>query len=342
MISKVKIKNKFNKKTLIILLSILILLMFNPLIRAESIDIGIINPYEDINWDNINYYKANLHTHTKNSDGFHTTKTVIDEYIKNNYDILAITDHNKYTWPWEDYGVNVNELKISRIAGSEISNTHHLGSYFNDYASKERNEDMVLSEIEKRNGLAVFFHPGRYNKTIKWYSYFFKEYDHLVGIEVFNKNDRYPRDRKLWDRLLFELMPDNPVWGFANDDMHNIATDFGWHYNVFLLTENTIKNIKNAMMNGHFYIYNPQEQKEAMQFYIENISVINSTIELSIKGEYNKIEWISFNSITQKSEVIKTGNSIDLSEYILITNFIRAKITGDKGIIYTQPFGMKF
>ena len=338
----ITISKEFNKTIYTILIFLIILLAFSNPVFGNDIGIDIINPYEEIDWNSINYYKANLHTHTRQSDGFHSPMTVVNEYRKNNYDILAITDHNKYTWPWNKFGINYKDINITAVDGSEISNAHHLGSYFNEYASDESSEEKVLNEIEKRDGLAVFFHPGRYNKTIKWYGYYYKKYDNLIGIEVFNKNDRYPKDRELWDRLLFELMPDNPVWGFGNDDMHNIATDFGWHYNIFLMSENNRTNIKNAMQSGHFYVYNPSEQKEKTQFYIKEIKVKDLIIELSIKGNYNKIEWIAYNTISEKSEILATGNTIDTSKLIYKTNYIRAKIISNAGLIYTQPFGIRF
>lgn len=40
-----------------------------------------------------NYYKANLHTHSTNSDGRLTPEQLKDLYKSNGYSILAITDH---------------------------------------------------------------------------------------------------------------------------------------------------------------------------------------------------------------------------------------------------------
>src|SRR6056297_1875340 len=150
------IKNNNKKILFSIIILISIFFIFNSFALAINIDIGIFNPYQDIKWKEIDYYKANLHTHTRRSDGFHSPMTVVNEYRKNNYDILAITDHNKYTWPWNEYGINYKDINITAVDGSEISNTHHLGSYFNNYASGESFEEKVLNEIEKRDGLALF------------------------------------------------------------------------------------------------------------------------------------------------------------------------------------------
>jgi hypothetical protein len=48
--------------------------------------------------------KANLHTHSTQSDGSLTVPVVIDSYHALGYEVLAMTDHNKVTWPWSSHG----------------------------------------------------------------------------------------------------------------------------------------------------------------------------------------------------------------------------------------------
>ncbi len=336
------------KNIIFIILFITIFLFFPGQIYGQNTEgqsvQNIINPYQDINWDNINYYKANLQTHTENSDGFHSVKRVILAYNSNNYDILAITDHNTYTWPWSDYidDPDEKELNNTPINGSEISNTHHIGSYFNDYSGDTNSEIKALDEINERNGLAVFFHPGRYSKSKEWYIDYYKSYDNLVGQEIFNKNNRYPNDLEFWDEILFELMPYRTVWGFANDDMHSIPRDLGGHYNIFLLKENTAQAVKEAMKKGHFYIYNPVRNGEEPEFYIDNIKVAKGKIKISIEGDYRKIEWIAYNSVSEKNKVFAEGEIFQISDLSYKSTYIRATITSRAGDIITQPFGIVY
>ena len=333
-------KHKWKITTIFIIISFAIFLFF----PIQTFGQNIINPYEEIDWENINYYKANLHTHTEQSDGYHSVERVISAFHSNNYDILAITDHNLYTYPWSNYinDSQKEELNITPIAGSEISNTHHIGSYFNSFAGEDESETKVLDEIKKRNGLAVFFHPGRYSKSKEWYIDFYEQYEHLVGQEIFNKNNRYPGDLEFWDKILFELMPYRPVWGFANDDMHSIPRDLGGHYNIFLLEENTIQAVKNGMKNGHFYIYNPVRNREEPEFYIDNIVVDNNKIEISIEGDYRKIEWIAYDSVSEENKIFAEGKIFEVADLSYKTTYIRAKITSRAGDILTQPFGIVY
>jgi hypothetical protein len=40
----------------------------------------VVNPYENVDWQETNRYKANFHMHTTNSDGKFTGDYVVDTY----------------------------------------------------------------------------------------------------------------------------------------------------------------------------------------------------------------------------------------------------------------------
>jgi hypothetical protein len=66
------------------------------------------NPYQDVVWDGAgawNSYRSNLHTHTNESDGRAFPHEIMEYYATTAesaypYNILAITDHDRVTWPW--------------------------------------------------------------------------------------------------------------------------------------------------------------------------------------------------------------------------------------------------
>ncbi|MBQ7688405.1 MAG: hypothetical protein IJT27_04220 [Clostridia bacterium] len=66
----------------------------------ESVDYTVTNPYETVDWDTWNHYKAQLHTHTLYSDGEMNITDVVEAYYAQDYDILAITDHGVINTGW--------------------------------------------------------------------------------------------------------------------------------------------------------------------------------------------------------------------------------------------------
>ena len=236
------------------------------------------NPYEDVDWENHRQYKANFHTHTTRSDGRLNPHTVIDLYQELGYDILAITDHNAVTYPWtglselEPSNTSKNRmeseaetmpadftyenrnpviLKMIDIEGNEFSRHHHMGSFFNSLLGTADLTESLQS-VAAENGIAMLYHPGRYNFPIEWYADVFNNNNHLIGLEVYNNGDRYSGDRMKWDSLLTVIMPGRSAWGYSNDDMHD-RPHVGRNWNMLILPELTHESVREGMESGLSY-----------------------------------------------------------------------------------------
>jgi len=112
------------------------------------------NPYAGVDWGETGYYRANLHTHTKLSDGGYEvpsadrlgTPQVVAQayhaYQSGVYDFLALTDHHSYapavnpvTDPWAS-SPNISTPGMAGIIGNEISgieNSSDIGSLFTNF-----------------------------------------------------------------------------------------------------------------------------------------------------------------------------------------------------------------
>ncbi len=315
------------------------------------------NPYSKVNWDTFQQFKANLHTHTDYSDGTKPPHEIIDEYHANNYSILALTDHDTYNpegpinYPWTALNSinndwenrNPDELGMVAIQGLEISAGIHLGSHFNDFTGEaSSDEDYVLSQIQERDGLAQFFHPGMYtynnpNNMVEWYADKYIKHDCLVGMEVYNGRDIYPRDRELWDNVLMQTLPEKVIWAFANDDTHvgSIYIDFLFSWNMFILEELSLENVKEAYANGIFFACNRNTSRAPEPPVINKITLENDILSINGSG-YDKIDWIADGSN------IGRGETIELKDIKNNNMYVRGKLTKFDGLsrsrTLTQPF----
>lgn len=124
----------------------------------------LVSPYAGVDWDTAGSYRAGLHMHTLQSDGWHPVKDVVQAYRAAGFDILSITDHDwnypnfrpdrddtvprtpyprdpkpanfpaNTTWPWTDYGAAAPEdAGLAGIEGNELTFRHHICSYFCSY-----------------------------------------------------------------------------------------------------------------------------------------------------------------------------------------------------------------
>jgi hypothetical protein len=320
------------------------------------------NPYENVNW-NHHQFKANFHTHTTRSDGRMNPQTVIDNYHRLGYHILAITDHNEVTYPWTGFAeMTASKTSLNRmendpgsmptaliyenrdprqlgmidIQANELSRHHHIGSFFNDH-NGTTTEDESLDATAAKNGIAMLYHPGRYNRPLEWYVDLYRRYDHLFGLEVYNQADRYKNDRILWDSILTVTMPDRPVWGYSNDDMHSL-TQLGRNWNILILPELNSEWVRKAMKEGlSYFIYAPGGHDGPTPPVIESINVDKrkGTIEIKASG-HDSVVWIS------EGKEVHKGNRINLNDIPEIGNYVRAKLYGPgETVAGTQPFGIR-
>ncbi|MBC2578776.1 PHP domain-containing protein [Clostridium sp. DJ247] len=345
-------------------------------------DYFIVNPYSTVDWDTYGHYKADFHAHSIESDGGNTPAEMIEDHYAKGFDILALTDHNFTNTTWDrtdregvEYLTTQRLEEINSGVGrdgrgmvgitysNEQSRADHLNTFFADFnnepgATLEEN----IAKAEELGGISHINHPGRYTgarkvdfeegekistdpKVVGKYIDLFNKYDSLVGMEIINKKDGDSvSDRILWDSILQETMEKrNPVWGFSNDDTHNV-NNTGFSYNMMLMPKNNKENVRESMETGTFYAVAKVAKRElGMDFeaqgptpVIENISVDQEKNSITIKGEnYNTIQWIA------NGQVIATGNTLDLNLYEdEVDSYVRAQLLGDGGISFTQPFGV--
>lgn len=116
------------------------------------------------------YLKGDFHIHSNNSDGKLNVYELIDAYKKENFNVIAITDHDNMNGCKEaiEYGKTKN---IKVIPGIEVSTKYngddiHILGYFKednlnkkdivDYA-KEKKESRITRTIKMVNALKKYF-----------------------------------------------------------------------------------------------------------------------------------------------------------------------------------------
>ena len=349
--------------------------------QSEPTDYGIKNPYATVNWSTFGQYKADFHAHSVESDGADQPASMIEEHYSKDYDILAMTDHNFLSTTWDrtdragktyltpdrlatiTAGTDRNDRGMTAIPSSdEQSLSDHVNTFFAPFNNEAgATLESSIAKAQELGGISHINHPGRYTggagktdaageaassapATIAKYVDLFERYPSCVGMEIINKKDGdSASDRILWDNILKQTMPNRAVWGFSNDDTHALANT-GFSYNMMLMPENTLANVRNSMEDGIFYAVALVSKRELGSSFvasgpapkITNISVNEQDDSIAIEGEnYNTIEWVA------DGKIIATGNTIDLDDYEdQINNYIRAQLKGDGGISFTQPFGI--
>lgn len=350
----------------------------NNIIRNNKL---IVNAYKDINWETIGRYKSNFHTHTSQSfDTQFATSYVVDRYKEAGYKILALTDHDASSYPWNMFSLynpeaedrNPEQMDMLAIPGNELSKdrrnswNEQTGGEFNHhndlFTGRKGQEFMSLREsyayTEAIGGLQIINHPGQYwdlSKTYSagqknspsWHAENFRRYSSLIGLEVYNQGNRRPNDRILWDQILTLTMPQTPVWGYSCDDTHTTEQYFR-NYQYMLMPSLTVDDLKEAMKNGStVFSYEYTGSGLAKAPHINNIAVDETNRLITIDtDDADKIEWIySTHRTSASSPSTERSTVVGLGNKFDYTGFqgsyVRARLINAYGETATQPFGFE-
>jgi hypothetical protein len=135
----------------------------------------------------------------------------------------------KPTWKDRDPAA----LGMLTFPAIELSANNHHNDFFTGRNDDGANLEQSFTKTEEMGGLQQINHPGQYwsigntytgleKNSAAWHADNFKRHASLIGLEVYNAGNKHVSDRILWDEILTLTMPQRPVWGYSNDDFHNL------------------------------------------------------------------------------------------------------------------------
>lgn len=216
----------------------------------------ITNPFEQPG----RWFKANLHTHTTNSDGDTPPAERVAQYREAGYDVLALTDHRTVT---EIEALNSKDLLLIRsFEGHPPCPTgpaYHLVCLnvpkgF-EYVEKPAND--MIAEVNATGGAVFVAHPYWCGRTVVQ----ILALEGVVGLEVFNSTcGKIGRSESSvhWDYVLAagRILP-----AIAVDDTHRGRDRFlGW--TMIKAEALTVESIMQAVCTGSYYATGGPEIKD--------------------------------------------------------------------------------
>lgn len=290
-------------------------------------EVQIVDPYAEVDWSTFGQYKADFHVHTNQSDGKLPPPTLMDKYRAAGFKVLAITDHNKVTYPWTEFGRDPREMGMVAVQGCELSIHHHMNSLFVD-TSRTLSEKDALFQVGAKGGLIIFNHPywtpDGDGKPADWYIEFFCRYNHLIGVET--------ADPSVWDACLTRLMPDRPIWGFLNSDTHEGPLSV---WSIMLLPSLDQAQVKRALEKGHFYSCAIGKSKFSPT--VQSVQVDRQSATITIRGrDHGKVVWIA------NGKHVYEGESFDCRTLPPDVTYVRAELipAGGGAVTRLNPFGI--
>lgn len=203
--------------------------------------------------------KANLHTHTTNSDGRYSPDEIIGIYAGHGYDVLALTDHHTFTDPTQ-----FDPKGMIMIPGAEIHPKvdfgHHSSARWHilalnvnpeikvNYLESDGTGQDVLDDLNAHGAIGFVAHPN-------WCGYNAKEVNSLTGyagIEIYNTSCVYigrEDSTAVYNELIDNDVHTNVI---AVDDTHSDSDLFGG-WTTICAKERTLESVVEALRTGAYY-----------------------------------------------------------------------------------------
>lgn len=295
-------------------------------------EFSIRNPYQGKG----KFYKAQLHTHTTNSDGKLSPEELVTEYKKQGFKYLAITDHDKIT-----YCKSKKDSDIILITGEEMTYPrpikpmgYHINRLFINKKSKFTGLQQNIDQTKVENGIIIINHPAFIGNlgTQRWLPAKLLKLKNFHFIEIANHHTSSEENILYWHLLLKHFGPDRHLWSVGGDDTH-FPNEIGSNYIMVRVAKIDIKSLKMALNRGDFY---PTQGPE-VEFGVKDNIIYTSRIKSDINT--TKILFIdSDNKIRKKVEAGKAEYEVCGDE-----GFVRIEVidTRTQKRAWSQPFWLK-
>jgi len=199
------------------------------------------------------FYKANLHTHTTNSDGLFSVNDRARQYKEHGYSILAITDHHVVS---DIKGLaDENFLVISAMEmhppcppDFEVYHLVCLNVPFGLKLPEDSDANTWVRYIKEAGGELIFAHPYWCGHNVSHMN----NIEQFIAVEVFNTTCTHIGkgfSSVHWDDNLDQ---GRIIGGVAVDDCHSDIDMFkGW--TMIKAADLTINSVMDALRCGSYY-----------------------------------------------------------------------------------------
>ena len=266
--------------------------------------------------------------------------------------------------------VGANELNNLSLSKNHVNGFFLPSNVGNGFGGTENEAgyEKAIKFVDDNGGLSHINHPGDWLETndnpqavndpanIKFFGDLILKYDSCLGTEVLNeRNGTTGYDRILWDNLLMYCLPyGKNVIGFSNTDAHSII-NVDSSFEVFMMEENNVENIKETMQNGAFFSVTkvlrgndfeigPKEEFDVRGKGLPYPMFTNLTVDghkiTANATDATEIQWIANGKVIMKQAigsdpVVLDLDTIEGSEDFL---YVRAEIKGEGGMCLSQAF----
>lgn len=197
------------------------------------------------------WFKANLHTHTTDSDGQKSPEEAMRLYKDAGYDILAITDHWTCSEAQDFEGMLILRGCEYHTFTREMSHIVGVGMKNVPCPDKKADPQDIVNEINDHGGAAILAHPAWSLNTPG----FIAGLEGIVGCEIYNSVSGYPYSAREYSGNVMDLasvITKKAIPPIGADDTHYYQHEIFRGFTYICMESLTRENVLKALKEGNF------------------------------------------------------------------------------------------
>lgn len=202
------------------------------------------------------FHKAQLHVHTRRSDGRLEPEEILARYRDAGFSFVGLTDHDRVTRCDTLNGPDF--LAISGVEETLVRGIYplgpHLGRLFVDRRLGRGTAQERLDATRREGGVAVLNHPSWKGNlwTAEWTVEAMRQLRGPFLLEIVNPHSDTAEDLRRWMALLRHRAPPETVGAVAGDDAHT-AAQVGRAWIMVKVSAITAGALREALRSLAFY-----------------------------------------------------------------------------------------
>ncbi len=109
------------------------------------------------------------------------------------------------------------------------------------------------------------------------------------------------------------------------------------------LTDGSAPEVKDALVNGAFYVWKPSEQYNRRSFNLIDVRAEEGSVTLTVDDpdRVTEVQWRTYDREAGRTVTLHRGFEIGVSQVPPGSRFVRAELESAEGTIYTQPIYLR-
>ncbi|NLC68117.1 MAG: hypothetical protein GX754_04880 [Clostridiaceae bacterium] len=299
----------------------------------DAMGLIIDNPYVK----NGKWYKGAFHNHSE----VFSVEVCINSMIDAGHDFITMSEHDKNKAECMDFADRAIIIPGFEQGKGENPHVVVINNWHREsrcLVTKTNFQDFINEQVNE-GAIVILAHP-HWQRENYWPNEYLEELHGYTGIEILNSSIIFSKARydgeydymdiavDLWDRL---LSTGKIVWGFGNDDFHNMK-EFNKSFNIVKAEKFTREHIVDAVKKGSFVV--------STGGYVEDVTLEGNKIGIWVAS--SEREKKIYHAIGKKGKLLKESFTRDNYFYYEVDgteSYVRLHVLFESGkALFTQPF----